>query len=454
VGVAAAGVQILFGLFKAGVLGDFFPASAVHGVLAAIGIIIISKQVPTALGVTPHGKEPLELLAEIPDEVIHMNPEIALIGGIGLLILFLYPLTKNPIARKVPAALIVLAVAIPLGIYFNLNTDHHYSLLGHDYVVGKSFLVDVPSKITSAITFPDFSVFTNSKYQLAAVKWVAMFALIGSLESMLSAKAIDLLDPKKRKTNLNRDLLAVGVANLASAAIGGLPMISEIVRSRANIDNGAKSKWANAFHGLFLFVAVLLCASLIRMIPRAALAAMLVYTGFRLAHPREFLHVYKIGREQLVVFVGTIVAVLATDLLVGILIGVGIELLIHFINGVPLKSILFANSEVRQLDEKTWLICPTDAAVFSNWLAIRSRIERFGMAQEMNVTVDLSNTKIVDHTVMHKLTELRREFSQRGLELNIVGLDSHMAISRHPSAARLRGEPGRAHEPAAEFAAH
>jgi MFS superfamily sulfate permease-like transporter len=366
IGVAAALVQIAFGLLKAGVLGDFFPSSAVHGLLAAIGVIIIAKQVPVALGVTPHGHEALELLAEIPSEIAHLNPEIAAIGGIGLIILFLIPLLKFRVFKLIPAQMIVLAAAMPLGIYFNLAQDHHYSLLGHDFTVGKSYLVDVPTKLADAITLPEFSVFTNPATMYAAIKWVVMFALIGSLESLLSAKAIDILDPQKRKTNLNRDLLAVGVANLGSAMIGGLPMISEIVRSRANIDNGAKSKYANMFHGIFLLLAVAFCAPLIRQIPRAALAAMLVYTGFRLAHPREFLHVYKIGREQLVVFVGTIIAVLATDLLIGICIGIGIELLIQFINGVPLGSLLRPSTEVRQIDERTWLICPRDAAVFFN----------------------------------------------------------------------------------------
>jgi MFS superfamily sulfate permease-like transporter len=346
--------------------------------------------------------------------------------------------------------MIVLAVAVPMALAFDLSHEHDYTFFGHHYSVGNSYLVNVPASLASAITSPDFSVLAKP----IAWKWVLMFSLIGSLESMLSAKAIDILDPEHRKTNLNRDLLAIGVANLASAMIGGLPMISEIVRSRANIDNGAKSKYANLFHGLFLLVAVALCATVIRMIPLAALAAMLVYTGFRLAHPREFLHVYKIGREQLVVFVGTIVAVLATDLLVGIGIGIGIELLIQFINGVPLGSLLRASTEVRQLDEQTWLICPRDAAVFFNWISIRSRIERYGLAQNMNVIVDLSNTRLVDHTVMAKLREMEREFEQRGIALAVVGLDEHVALSHHPAAARMRGIHRREHEEAGELVAH
>lgn len=440
VGFVAAIIQILFGLFRAGALGDFFPSSAVHGLLAAIGVIIISKQVPVALGVAAKG-EPLELLAKIPDEILHLNPEIAAIGFISLLILFLFPLIKNPLIRKIPAPMIVLAVAVPLSMYFDLEHEHDYTALGHHYTVNKSYLVNVPASLASAITLPDFTVFTKSALAGKAIKWVIMFALIGSLESLLSAKAVDILDPRRRKTNLNRDLLGVGVANLVSASLGGLPMISEIVRSRANIDNGARSKFANLFHGLFLLLAVALAAPAIRTIPLAALAAMLVYTGFRLAHPREFLHVYKIGREQLVVFVGTIIAVLATDLLVGIFIGIGIELLIQFINGVPLASLFRPDAEVRQIDERTWLICPRHSAVFFNWIPIKSKIERYGLAQNMNIIVDLSNTQMVDHTVMEKLHQLEVEFAERGTALAIVGLDDHVTLSSHPAGARLRAAP-------------
>ena len=434
VGVAAAVVQILFGLFKAGILGDFFPSSAVHGLLAAIGIIIIAKQIPVALGEGNKG-EPLELLAEIPDKIIHLNPEIATIGAASLVILFLFPLMKHRWIRMVPSQVVVLLMAVPLALYFDLAHEHDYTVLGHHYTVNNSFLVNVPATLASAITVPDFAALAKP----IAWKWVLMFALIGSLESMLSAKAIDLVDPQRRKTNLDRDLLAIGVANLVSAMIGGLPMISEIVRSRANIDNGAKSRYANAFHALFLLLAVALAAIAIRMIPVAALAAMLVYTGFRLAHPREFLNVYRIGREQLVVFVGTIVAVLATDLLIGMAIGTAIELLLQFINGVSLWSLVRPSVDVRQVDERTCYLRPLHSVVFVNWILLRRKIESLGLASKMSVILDLSQTHLVDHTVMEKLHELEREFRERGLTLEIVGLDRHVVFSRHPKAARLRG---------------
>lgn len=439
VGVVAGVAQILLGLFRSGVLGEFFPTAAVHGLLAAIGVIIISKQVPVALGVAAKG-EPLELLAQIPEEILHMNPEIALIGAVSLLILFVLPMIRNPVIRRIPAPMVVVLVAVPLGMYFDLSHEHTYSLLGHSYKVDDHFLVSVPSHLLGAVTFPDFSALKLA----AAWKWVLMFTLIGTLESLLSAKAVDLLDPLKRKTNLNRDILAIGAANTAAAMIGGLPMISEIVRSRANIDNGARSRAANAFHGMFLLLALLLLPGLIHRIPMAALGAMLVYTGFRLASPREFWHVYQIGREQLVVFVSTIVAVLATDLLVGILVGIAVKFLIHFLNGAPLKALFWPYLQAQPLDERTTLIQARQAAVFSNWLFFKRQIENYGLRDQHDVVLDLSETALVDHTVMTKLAELQREFRSRGLQLQLIGLDGHVPFSGHPQAGRRKYVPNSA----------
>jgi MFS superfamily sulfate permease-like transporter len=320
--------------------------------------------------------------------------------------------------------------------YFDLSHEHTYTLQGHNYTVGEQHLVNVPFSMFGAITMPDFSGLT----QPAAWKWIVMYALIGSLESLLSAKAIDLLDPWKRKTNLNRDLLAVGMGNLLAASVGGLPMISEIVRSRANLDNGARTRFANLFHGLFLLLCVALIPSIIHRIPLAALAAMLIYTGFRLAHPREFLHVFKIGPEQLIIYVSTIIAVLATDLLVGIGIGIAVKFCIHTINGVPLRSLFKPYVEVVEEGEDTYWIVASHSAVFSNWIPFRRQIIQAGLVQHKNVVVDLSDTRLVDHTVMEKLHELERDFEQEGLQLKVVGLENHkpLSLSNHPQSARKR----------------
>ncbi|MCC9608233.1 SulP family inorganic anion transporter [Blastopirellula sp. JC732] len=433
VGMAAAAVQILFAIFRTGILGEFFPTAAVHGMLAAIGVIIIAKQIPVAVGLSAKG-EPLELLREIPDKLMHMNPEIGLIGAISLLILFGLPLIKNKYVKLVPAQLVVILVAIPLGMYFDLAHDHTYTLHHHVYEVGEQHLVSVPFNILNAITFPDFSGLQNA----FAWKWVAMYALIGSLESLLSAKAVDMIDPWKRKTNLDRDLVAVGVGNLIASFIGGLPMISEIVRSRANIDNGARTRFANLFHGLFLLGCVALLPSVIHQIPLAALAAMLIYTGFRLAHPREFVHVFKVGREQFVIYVTTLVAVLATDLLIGVGIGIALKFCIHIFNGAPLKSLFLPEIEVLEEQDGTYRIVAANSVVFSNWLAFRRKIVEAGLVQRHNVSVDLTDARLVDHTVMEKLHELERDFEREGLQLKIIGLDNHQPLSAHPHAARKR----------------
>jgi MFS superfamily sulfate permease-like transporter len=265
-----------------------------------------------------------------------------------------------------------------------------------------------------------------------------MFTLIGSLESMLSAKAIDMIDPWKRKTNLNRDLVAVGIANTAVAFIGGLPMISEIVRSKANIDNGARTRFADLWHGVFLLAFVALVPGLVHRIPLAALAAMLVYTGFRLASPREFINVFKIGPEQLVIFTSTIIGVLATDLLIGIGIGIAVKAVIHIINGVPLSSIYKPYLEVQPQGEDSVLISASGSAVFTNWIPFKREIEQLGLVQKNNVVVDLSGTKLVDHSVMEKLHEMERDFEQAGLHLEVTGLEGHRRFSQHPFAARKK----------------
>ncbi len=430
VGVAAAVFQILFGLMKGDILGEFFPTSAVHGMLAAIGVIIIAKQVPVTLGL-PTAGEPLELLAKIPSEIAHMNPIVGLIGGVSLLIMFLWPLIKQKHIRRIPAPMIVILVAVPMGLYFGLDSDvHHYTFNGREFEIGRKFLVNVPDNMFGAITTPDFSALSQGN----SWSWIAMFAVIGTLESLLSAKAVDLLDPWKRKTNLDRDNTAIGAGNLVSAFVGGLPMISEIVRSRANIDNGARTRFADMFHALFLFVMVAALPAVISLIPLSALGAMLVYTGFRLAHPRELMQVFKIGWEQLVVFLATIVGVLATDLLKGIAIGIAVELLVHIVNGAPLTAVFSVDAETKKQENGTVVVQVKNGAMFSSWIGFKRRLEKITGAER--IVVDLSEARFVDHTVMEKLHTMQKDFEKKNVTLKIRGLDDHAATSGHPHATR------------------
>ncbi len=434
VGVTAGILQIIFGLSRSGILGEFFPTSVVHGMLAAIGVIIISKQIHIAMGVMGVKGDPFELIAQIPKSFRSMNPEIALIGFVSLIILFVKPLIKNQYVRLIPAPLIVIMVAVPLGMYFDLTNEHTYSMGGQNFALGEKFLVSVPGNLFKAVTFPDFRGLTS----FAGWKWVFLFALIGTLESLLSAKAVDSLDPWKRKTNMNRDLLAIGVANTAAAAIGGLPMISEIVRSKANVDNGGRTRYANMYHGFFLLAFVAILPGLIHRIPLAALSAMLVFTGFRLASPREFQNVFQTGKEQLFIFISTLLGVLATDLLVGVGIGIAVKFTIHILNGVPLRSLFKPFLDIQKQADGTTLISAHGSAVFSNWIPFKRQIEQIGLVQRTNLTIDLSDTRLVDHSVMEKLHELQEEFEREGLKLELVGLENHQKLSSHEFAARRR----------------
>ena len=436
VGVAAGIIQVLFGLFQTGIVAEFFPTSVIHGMLAAIGVIIIAKQLPVVLGVSAKG-EPLELLWKIPENILHMNPAIGIIGISCLLIMFLWPLVKNKYLKKIPAPMVVLALAIP---FFQLTTDHIYQFNGHEYQLGEDDLVQMPDRVFGMfdeITFPDFSGLATA----VAWKWVMMFALIGTLESMLSAKAVDTLDPYRRKTNLDRDNLAVGLGNTLCSFVGGLPMISEIVRSKANIDNGAKTRFADLFHALFLLLCVALIPTVLHLIPLAALGAMLVFTGYRLASPKEFRHVLKIGREQLVIFVSTMVAVLATDLLIGIAIGIVVKFGIHIMHGAPIRSLFKPVLDIKQVSENSYLITARQSAVFSNWIPLKKKIESICKDERItSLTLDFSDTRVVDHTVLEKLHQLQKEFEQHGRALIIEGLVDHQSLSSQPQAARRKAK--------------
>lgn len=438
VGVAAAICQILFGLFRGGILSEFFPLSAVHGMLAAIGVIIIIKQIPVALGFEGATGKPFEMVMQIPHYIAEANPAIAAIGLVSLVIMFLWPVLANKVSalKKLPAPIVVLLAAVPMGLYFNLLQDHTYEMQGRTYQLGEQYLVDMPDRMFGMfdyITLPDFSVLENP----LAWKWVFMFFAIGSLESLLSAKAIDMLDPWKRKTNMNRDMVSVGGANLAASFIGGLPMISEIVRSRANIDNGARTRFSDMWHGVFLLLCVALIPTVLHLIPLAALAAMLIFTGTRLAHINEFRHMLQIGREQLLIFVVTLIAVLATDLLMGIAIGIGIKIAIHLFNGAPI-AVFFIPKLVIDENDQSVKITVKQAAIFSNWIPIRRKIIGLGLAQNKSIVLELSATRLVDHSVMDKLDSLKSDFEQAGLSLKVEGLGDHQPLADHPQAAQKR----------------
>lgn len=435
--VIAGALQVVFGLLRSGVLSDFFPSAAVHGMMAAIGIIISAKQIHTLVGIKPEGKEALELLAEIPNSLMNMNPEIAIIGFISLIILFGLPLIPVQWIKKVPAPLVVILVAIPLGHLFNLEFEHKYLFLNHhEYTLGPRFLVTLPDNLATALTFPDFSQW----FSATSIKYIIMFALVGSLESLLSSKAIDTLDPWKRKSNNNRDLMGIGVGNMLAGLIGGLPMISEIVRSSSNINNGARTWWSNVFHGLFLLLFVAAFPYLIHQIPLAALAAMLIFTGYKLASPYVFVKTWKIGPEQLVIFLVTIFVTLSTDLLLGIAAGIIVKLLFHFYHGLPVKLIFKPIYSVEYLEDSI-MIQIRQVSVFSNFILLKAALDK--MPSGSRIIIDFSEAHLIDHTVQENLHAYQEDYIRRGGLFEVIGMEGMHALSSHTFATRIRKSPSR-----------
>lgn len=435
VGVVAALVQIAFALFRTATVGIAMSPSVVHGMLAAIGVIIISKQAHTMVGVVPEAGEPLELLAEVPHSISHANPEILLIGALSLLILFGWPLIRTKWAQAIPAPLIVLMVAIPIDLIFDFAHPHHYAFMGRDFAVGPEFLVSLPGSLLDAVNFPDFSVITSA----TSIKYVVMYALVGTIESTLSVLAVDSMDPQKKPSDLNRDLLGVGVGNLACALIGGLPMISEIVRSKANVDAGAESRWSNFSHGVFLLAFVVLVPGLLQMIPLAALAAMLVYTGARLASPSEFLHARSIGNDQLALFLTTFVVTLATDLLIGVAVGLVLKIILHWVRGISPAKLVTSKVETENSDGETLRIVVDGAATFTSLLAVRKILRSLDPGVR-RVVVDLHSAYLTDHTFLSRLDAMSDELGD--VEVEIIGTDSMVATSDHPHASRHRRTAG------------
>ncbi|MEN0109905.1 MAG: SulP family inorganic anion transporter [Planctomycetota bacterium] len=330
IGFVAAVLQVAFALLRLASLGERFPSAVVHGMLAAIGVIIFAKQLPIALGVL-ESEEPLAMLLAIPRYVADANPAVAAIGLASAAVLFAWPTVGRWAPRlgassigAVPAPIVAVALAVGLGALFDLGRAHEYAFAGHTHELGEQHLLQLPDRVLGlfdAIATPDWPALAQAK----AWKWVVLFFAIGSIESVLSAKAVDAIDPWRRKADLNRDTLAVGVANLGATMVGGLPMISEIVRSKANVDAGARTRFANLWHGVFLLACVAFVPAALGSIPLAALAAILVSTGLRLASPAQFVHAWRDGTAPFVVFLTTLLGVLATDLLIGVAIGVALH---------------------------------------------------------------------------------------------------------------------------------
>jgi len=414
VGMVAALIQIGIALMKKAVIAEVMPPSVIHGMLAAIGIIIISKQIYVLIGSTPAPSKPLSLIYNFPLEMSKLHPLIFGIGVLSFLIAAFWPKIKK--VSLIPSTIVILAVVIPISLFYNLSAT------------APAYLINLPINCFKGIQFPDFSQITTP----TSIKYIIMFVLVGSLESLLTVCAVDSIQQKKEETDLNQDLKALGVANFASACLGGLPMISEIVRSKANIDYGGTTPVANFCHGLFMLLAVILFPNILNLIPLSALAALLIFVGLRLAAPREFKHVYEIGKDQFFLFLTTFLVTLETDLLIGVAAGILLKLVLFVIRGNSIKGLLFPIFTVEQQENQVVLVID-GPLTFVSYLKFKNIMKNLAK-EHKKIVVSLKAVTYIDHTVMKKLHGLAD--LNKNIEISIEDNQQLVSLYNHPLSPR------------------
>jgi MFS superfamily sulfate permease-like transporter len=413
VSVVMAGVfQILLGFLKAGIIGDFIPNSVIKGMLAAIGIILILKQMPHLVGydLVLEGDESF---AQAGDEntfttllqsLERFNAGAVIIGivSVGVLLLFDTKFFKsNKILKLVPGALIV----VFMGIGINSVFIHYYPELAlqTEHLVQLD-IFDKPAQFFQSLPFPDFSAILKKEVLLTAFT----IALVASIETLLSLEAIDKIDPQKRISPTNRELKAQGIGNIVSGLLGGIPVTSVIVRSSANVSSGGKSKLSSMLHGGWLLLSVLFIPGVLNLIPLAALAAILILIGYKLAKIQLFREHYKAGFNQFFPFVVTILAILLTNLLIGILIGIVtgffFVLRTNFVKGIFIQE-----------DEGKYLIRFRRNVSFLNKAMLKSMLEK--IPDDSAVLFDASQSEFMDNDIVDLVNDFVINAETRGIRV-------------------------------------
>lgn len=426
--IVLAGIfQIVLGAIKAGTIGNYFPSSVIEGMLAAIGIILILKQLPHAVGYDAdyEGNETFNYSA---DDVLtsawysvsqHINEGALLICLASILILLVWPKLKA--VNGIPAPLVVVVIGILAAWVFKssslaLATDH---------------LVSIP-KVSSMGDF--FGLFTHPNWSLIGQKsiWItaATIAIVASLETLLSLEAVDKIDPIKRVSPTNRELIAQGVGNMVSGILGGMPMTSVIVRSSANVNSGARTKVSAILHGSWLLVALLLLPNLINLIPLSCLAAILLVTGYKLANPSLFKKMWKYGFDQFVPFTVTLVAVVSTDLLTGV--GVGMLVGVFYILRRNLRSPYFYTIE--ELDEQNVMrIRLAEEVSFLNKGAIQYLLTH--LPGDSIVVIDGKNARYIDRDVLEIIENFAQHAHTKNIQVECIGIKESYTV---PQLEELR----------------
>lgn len=434
--VVSGAIQVILGFLGVGRWARMFPSSVLNGILAAIGVIIITKQIHFALGTSSNADSIIETLRDAIYAIPNTNPFVAIIALTGILMLAYFKKIPIRFFHLLPAPMWVLIMSIPFVFAFDFFSDHNMSFLGREYVLGPTLLISIPDNIIEGLMHPDFSMIATIEFWMAVVG----ITLVASIETLASARAIDKLDQYQRVTNLNKELIGVGLSTMVSGFLGGLPIITVIVRSTVNIQNNAKTRWSNLYHGLFLLVFVLLLAPILQSIPLAALSSILIFTGYRLASPRVFLKAYDQGVEQLLFTVSTFMITLLTNLVYGIVGGILITLVLHMLLAkVGFKSffrmILKPGSKVYEREDGTFDVKLKGIANFLSVLKLNNLLNE--IPDGSVVRLDMSKTRLVDLSMMENMIEYKRIQDNHGGVVSISGLDHHWSSSSHNRALKI-----------------
>ncbi|AMC12053.1 hypothetical protein Lupro_12615 [Lutibacter profundi] len=423
-------IQVLFGILKAGIIGYYFPSSVIKGMLTGIGIIIILKQIPHFFGYDANLAEGFAFFdvdgentfSEIINSInnISLGATLVAIIGLGILILWDSVLTKKAkIFRLIQGPLVAVVFGI---VYFVITKGNEKLGISSAHLVS----VPVPEDITSFISqfsFPNFGAITKPEI------WIVAFtiALVASLETLLCVEATDKLDPLKRVTPTNRELLAQGTGNILSGLVGGLPITQVIVRSSANIQSGGKTKMSAIIHGILLLISVILIPKLLNMIPLSVLASVLLIVGYKLAKPMLFKQMYELGWKQFVPFVVTVLGIVFTDLLVGIGLGLGVGIIV-----VLIKS--FQNSHFLHIEDKSngkhkIKMTLAEEVTFFNKGAILKELD--SLPRDTYLELDVRKTRYLDNDIIEILEDFSIKAKNRNIDVKLI---SERGIIENPSS--------------------
>ena len=445
VAIAIAGVlQVILAKLKVARLSAIFPAAAIQGMLAAIGLMIIVKQIPLFMGVKFEAHEFWAVLGEVPRHVSSMSHQVFALGIGCLAALFVLSALPGRLLKVMPPPVWVFIAGTVVSTFI-LKLD-------------KSHLVNVPDSLEHGIVFPQFGeAFTNTALLLPLAYLVVTLLLIDATESLATIKAVDNIDPYRRRSDPDRTLLAMGVSNGASSLLGGLTIIPGIVKSTANVLAGGRTQWANFYNACFLLTFVLLGRYVIDMVPMAVLGAILVFIGYKLCKPALWFKVARIGTEQFVVFLTTVLLTVTTDLLIGITAGIVLELVLNLwyvglwhtlSNGSEFAKpnfafrflSLFRNPvSQREFDEGTYHLYLDGPLVCFNLFHVIRELGQLPHGTEAVYLHLSSRVPVVDHTTGESLHQFLEEFSGQDQtpRLVIEGWDHMHPLSKHETSTRI-----------------